>query len=1159
MNLRSPAWKRFRANRRGWWSLWIFVALYAASLCAGLFCCSPHEVFPASVLDPHLRPAVVSAGHYPVAAAEYSPADLAPDGNLTQSPQRPPSPEEETASRTLRTSRGENGYPSFAQVRAWGDTNTFSSALSSPLPASVAEAAAARLRGEPAPAFEFATNGVSYRLAAVTRSDGQTVKRSNGRTVRVYLRRADWRTAKPEQEPAPSLRGLPPEAGGGVVRHSSLVTRHSAGPSGTAPAVPLEPAVFPFRPIPGHPFGFDAAGRDVFSRVVYGARTAITFGLLLTLASLALGVAFGAVQGYFVRWVDIAGQRFTEIWSAIPFLYVMIFLGNAFGRSFGLLLACYAIFNWIGVASYVRAEFLRLRTRPFVDAARVQGLSHARIMFRHVLPNALTPLITLFPFLLVGAIGSLAALDYLGFGLPDGAPSWGELLQQAQAFRHAWWLVLWPSLALFLVMLLGVFVGEALRDAFDPRPVSALDREVRDAERREPRVKRQDGDDPRSSAKDSSLLPTVAPAVAASASEAAPFPSTQVLDRGDGEAALRIEDLRVSFDTSLGELRAVDGVSLSLAPGETLGLVGESGCGKSVTAMSILRLVPSPPGRLVSGRILFDGRDLATLPLRELRKIRGAAVGMVFQDPMTALSPLHRIGDQLLEALRLHRPVSRKEGLALAAEWLARCGIPDPERCLREYPFRLSGGMQQRVMIASVLMTRPRLVIADEPTTALDVTVQAQVLDLMRSARDRETALLLITHNMAVVRRTCSRVAVMYAGRIVESGPVEEVFAHPRHPYTAALLAAMPSRHAPGERLPAIPGTLPSPLALPPGCRFAPRCNRANAECRMHNAECTMPVAGGESRSGEPPRLGEDASPHREPHVWDCLHPLPDLAPEKILTQSPQRPQSPIENSASRTLRTSRGEEGCDVAPVLAARSLVKAFPRVTAVSEVSLELRAGETLAVVGESGSGKTTLARMLAGLEVPTAGEILLDGAPLPFHRTFAQRRALQVVFQDPYSSLNPRHSIADLLTEGPVAHGLLARRDRAAFAREWLERVGLPPEAAGRYPHEFSGGQLQRVSIARALALRPRVLLCDEPVSALDVSVQAQILNLLADLKAQYGPAVLFITHDLGVVRSVADRILVLHRGRAVEEGPAARILSEPRDPYTRELLAAEPRC
>ena len=1127
----SPAWARFRANRRGWWSLWLFVALYAASLCAGLFCGSPHEVFPASVLDPYLRPAVVSAGHYPVAAAEFAAAlprteyspTLAPLGSpLSEgavpeaSPEHGKPPSERGVARSAsphlppsergvaRSAGGSTpcGGLELALVRAWGDTNAFETALSSPLPAPVAEAAAARLRGEASPAFEFATNGVSYRLAATPPGDGRTVERSNGRTVRVYLRRADWRTA-------------PPEPADADTRHSSLVTRHSAGSVAAQP--PLEPAVFPFRPIPGHPFGFDAAGRDVFSRVVYGTRTAVTFGLLLTLASLALGIAFGAVQGYFVRWVDIAGQRFTEVWSAIPFLYVMIFLGNAFGRSFGLLLACYAIFNWIGVASYVRAEFLRLRTRPFVDAARVQGLSHARIMFRHVLPNALTPLVTLFPFLLVGAIGSLAALDYLGFGLPDGAPSWGELLQQAQAFRHAWWLVLWPSLALFVVMLLGVFVGEALRDAFDPKPLSALDAESRRGHDSAPG----------------------APGV------------EKAGDAGAAAPALAIEDLRVSFDTEQGELRAVDGVSLSLAPGETLGLVGESGCGKSVTAMSVLRLVPSPPGRLVSGRILFDGRDLATLPLRELRKIRGAAVGMVFQDPMTALSPLHRIGDQLLEALRLHRPVSRKEGLALAAEWLARCGIPDPERCLREYPFRLSGGMQQRVMIASVLMTRPRLVIADEPTTALDVTVQAQVLDLMRNARDKETALLLITHNMAVVRRTCSRVAVMYAGRIVESGPVEEVFAHPRHPYTAALLAAMPSRHAPGERLPAIPGTLPSPLALPPGCRFAPRCARATPECGM-------PGDGGASRPGEPPRLGEDASPHPTAHAWSCLHPLPAPAPEEILTQSPPSPPSQKVETASRTSRTLREEQRHDAPPVLAARALVKRFPHVVAVSGVSLDLRAGETLALVGESGSGKTTLARMLAGLEAPTAGEILLDGAPLPFRRSFAQRRDLQVVFQDPYSSLNPRHSIADLLTEGPIAHGLVARRDRAAFAREWLARVGLPPEAAARFPHEFSGGQLQRVSIARALALKPRVLLCDEPVSALDVSVQAQILNLLADLKAQYGPAVLFITHDLGVVRSIADRILVLHRGRAVEEGPAAEVLAAPRDPYTRELLAAEPR-
>ena len=1112
MTFQSPAWRRFRANRRGWISLWIFLGLYALSLCAPLFCEDPHTVHDAAVLDPHLRPAARPALHYPVAVIEVGFADPSQDPSPKSqdaSPKscvlRPATCDLQPATCDLQPATCDlrPAEATLVALRAWGDTNRFASDLSSPLPAAVVEAVEARFRGEPAPAFEVVTNGVSYRLPAATRPEGGRKSQDSSiksqvsgpetcdlrpstfdlqpSTARIYLRPSDWRTAPGELSTASTISTV------STVSTASTVST-LPGSSGSA-AAPLEPAVFPFRPIPGHPFGFDAAGRDVFSRVVFGARTAITFGLLLTLASLALGIVFGAIQGYFVRWVDIAGQRFTEIWSAIPFLYVMIFLGNAFGRGFGLLLAVYAAFNWIGTAAYVRAEFLRLRARPFVDAARVQGLSAARIMFRHILPNALTPLITLFPFLLVGAIGSLAALDYLGFGLPDGAPSWGELLQQAQAYRHAWWLVLFPSLALFFVMLLGVFVGEALRDAFDPRPLSLLDR------REKP-----------------------------SASGAAP-PAAKAA----GAPALEVENLKVSFDTPAGELRAVDGVSLSIPAGGTLALVGESGCGKSVTAMSILRLVPSPPGRLVSGSIRFDGRDLASLPLRELRKIRGGAIGMVFQDPMTALSPLHRIGDQLLEALRLHRPVSRKEGLTLAAEWLARCGIADPSRCLREYPFRLSGGMQQRVMIASVLMTEPRLVVADEPTTALDVTVQAQVLDLMKKARRAETALLLITHNMAVVRATCERVAVMYAGRIVEEGPVDEVFAHPRHPYTAALLAAMPARHAPGERLPAIPGSLPSPLALPPGCRFAPRCPRATAEC---------------SSLGElnAKRLNASTvSTVSTVHSFSCLHPLSEPAEATSVSTG----RSPVETA---------------VGPVvLEAKHLVKRYPHVTAVADVSFELRAGETLALVGESGSGKTTLARLLAGLETPTAGALAFDGAALGARRTFAQRRALQMVFQDPFSSLNPRRSIEDLLCEGPIAHGLLARRDRAAFARTWLERVGLPPEAAARHPHEFSGGQLQRISIARALALEPRVLLCDEPVSALDVSVQAQILNLLADLKAAYGPAILFITHDLGVVRSVADRILVMHRGALVEEGPAARVLTAPRDPYTRTLLAAEPRA
>ena len=1042
----SPAWARFRANRRGWRSLVVFAAIYALSLCAPLvsrepggafpvpplFKSGPHTVWGPEEIEPWLRPVRGGGGSWPVAAAEYAP--------------------------------GPDGEP--ALVRSWGDADRFAAALAGPVPEAVRGAMAARWRGEEAPAFETAASGVSWRLApssARLRTGEAAGGPSAAPVARAYLRSASWRTDPPEER----------ENGGA--------------------ATPLEPAVFPFRPVPGHPFGFDAAGRDVFARVLYGTRTAISFGLLLSLSSLAIGIVFGAVQGFFVRWIDMAGQRLTEIWSAIPFLYVMIFLGNAFGRSFGLLLAVYAAFNWITVAAYVRAEFLRLRTRPFVDAGRVQGLSSARLMFRHVLPNATTPLVTIFPFLLVGAIGSLAALDYLGFGLPDGAPSWGELLQQAQSFRHAWWLVLWPSLALFATMLLGVFVGEALRDAFDPKPALGLERDERRAPRRSSRSRPGGSETP---------------------------------GRADAcAAALEIEDLRVAFDTPAGALEAVGGVSLSVAPGEAVGLVGESGCGKSVTAMSVLRLVPSPPGRLVAGKVRVAGRDVSRMPLAELRRLRGSAVGMVFQDPMTALSPLRRVGDQMLEALRLHRAVPRREGLALAARWLARCGIPDPQRCLGEYPFRLSGGMQQRVMIASVLMTEPALVVADEPTTALDATVQAQVLDLLKGARDARTALLLITHDMSVVKRVCSRVAVMYAGKIVESGPVGDVFASPRHPYTAALLDAMPSRHAPGERLPAIPGSVPSPLAFPLGCRFAPRCARATPEC-----------------------AAADPAPAREgARACACLHPLSHAA------RPPLPPPLPPAPGASRP-----GRGGAGTAPALAARALVKRFPRVEAVSGVSFEVSRGETLAIVGSSGCGKTTLLRMLAGLETPTSGEILLGGVPVGLRRDRDARRAVQMVFQDPFSALNPRMRVRDAICEGATALGLVPRRRRDAFAARWLGLVGLGPEAAARFPHEMSGGQLQRVSIARALSLEPDVLLLDEPVSALDVSVQAQILNLLSDVKRRIAPAMVLVTHDLGVVRSVADRVLVMDAGRVVEEGPVPSILHAPSNPCTRALLAAEGR-
>jgi peptide/nickel transport system ATP-binding protein len=591
---------------------------------------------------------------------------------------------------------------------------------------------------------------------------------------------------------------------------------------------------------------------------------------------------------------------------------------------------------------------------------------------------------------------------------------------------------------------------------------------------------------------------------------------------------LEINDLHVVFDTPEGILRAVDGVSLSMNPGDTLGLVGESGCGKTVTAMSILRLIPDPPGRITSGTIKFNGQDIASLPLKELRKIRGAAVGMVFQDPMTALSPLHRIGDQLVEAIRLHdQRIPKNEALALASEWLVKAGIDDPKRCLGEYPFRLSGGQQQRVMIASVLMTNPSLIIADEPTTALDATTQKQVLELMRNIKGDDTALLLITHNMGVVANTCSRIAVMYAGEIVETGNVEEVFHSPGHPYTRALLDAMPSNSRPGERLAAIPGAVPSLLSYPAGCRFHDRCQFVISECNSTHPELKK-------------------FENSKTHSTRCLVWINSTAETRL-------------HSKSKTaLSTKLPNPDYAAEPVIRSKELHKKFKTVHAVKSLNISLYPGETLGLVGESGCGKTTFARMIAGLETPTKGEIHIDGNQVYSNRSMSVKRDVQMVFQDPFSSLNPRMSVGDIITEGAVFHGIIKRSERISEAARLLNLVGMPPEATFRYPHEFSGGQRQRISIARAIALQPRVIICDEPVSALDVSVQAQVLNLLVDLQRELNLAYLFITHDISVVRHMAHRISIMYNGEIVEEGKTAEILSNPKHQYTRVLIEAEPR-
>ncbi|MFE5796330.1 ABC transporter ATP-binding protein [Streptomyces sp. NPDC056503] len=591
---------------------------------------------------------------------------------------------------------------------------------------------------------------------------------------------------------------------------------------------------------------------------------------------------------------------------------------------------------------------------------------------------------------------------------------------------------------------------------------------------------------------------------------------------------LDVRDLDVTFTSPDGAaLRVVRGVSFTLRRGETVAVVGESGSGKSTTALALLRMLPGT-GRITGGSVLLDGTDLTAASEEELRAVRGTRVGMVFQDPMTALNPVLTVGRHLDEVLRAHGGRDRAARRARALELLGLVGIPDPERRLDDHPHQFSGGQRQRILIAMALAGEPDVLLADEPTTALDATVQDQILTLLGElTRTTGTALLLITHNLGVVARTCERVLVLYGGTVVEDGPTAEVLARPRHPYTAGLLAAVPRLSTPsGTRLTGIPGSPPD-LRLPlAGCAFAARCPLVEDRC--HTAA--------------PPLTALTDT------VRAACHP----AAERTAPLPPPSPPTRVDRPAPGAV-------------VLAAEGLRKTYRtrgrhRHTALDEVSLTLREGETLGIVGESGSGKSTLARILAHAHPADAGRLVLDGRDVtrPGRADLrAVRRRVQMVFQDPYASLDPRMTAGDIVAEPLRAFGIGTAADRPARVAGLLRRVGLDPSSADRLPRSFSGGQRQRIGIARALAPEPAVLICDEPVSALDVSVQAQITGLLADLQRDLGLALVFIAHDLAVVRQVSHRIAVMHEGRIVEEGDADTVCERPRAAYTRALLAAVP--
>ncbi|BAU47884.1 ABC transporter ATP-binding protein [Sulfurifustis variabilis] len=602
---------------------------------------------------------------------------------------------------------------------------------------------------------------------------------------------------------------------------------------------------------------------------------------------------------------------------------------------------------------------------------------------------------------------------------------------------------------------------------------------------------------------------------------------------------LDVRDLRTWFDTPEGVVRAVDGVSFRIERGQTLALLGESGCGKSITALSLLQLVPEPAGRIVSGEAWLDGQDVFALPERAMRRVRGRRIATIFQEPQTSLNPVLPVGLQIREALPAGLP--RRQARRRVIQLLESVGIPDAERRYDAWPHQLSGGMKQRVMIAMALAAEPSLLIADEPTTALDVTTQAQILHLLKELQERtQTAILLITHDLGVVSEMADEVAVMYAGQVVEAAPRDRFFAAPKHPYSRKLFRSLPSRMKRGEALAVIAGSVPRLTLEFPGCRFVERCPHAWERCRT-----------------ERPLWLEEQGHGVRCHLHDVRAPRPESSSERSGT------------GLAPAVRTApKGEQ-----PLLEVDSLEVHFPirrgvlqrtvgHVRAVDGVSFVIRPGQTLALVGESGSGKTTVGKAVLQLIRPTAGRVFYDGRNLTRlreHRLRPLRREFQVIFQDPYASLDPRMLVGEIIEEGLRAQRI-ARSSKAIRSRveELLEHVGLPASARSRYPHEFSGGQRQRISIARALAVEPRLIVCDEPTSALDVSVQAQILNLLKRLQDELGFSYLFISHNLAVVEYLADEVAVMYRGRIVEQGTADDVLGRPRHEYTQALLSAVPK-
>lgn len=800
-------------------------------------------------------------------------------------------------------------------------------------------------------------------------------------------------------------------------------------------AVALAPVLAPFPPLAQdlmntlsgptatHPLGTDDLGRDVLSRLLYGGRVTLLGVVQALVVFLVVGTALGLAAGMSRGIVDTIIVRAAEILLSVPaFIMLLVMLSIAPGNMTFAMVTLGVLTSPL-LVRVVRGTTRAVRGELYIRGARTMGLTETQITVRHVLPRLAGPIIVQATIFSGTVIIAETGLGYLGFGVRLPEPSWGNMVQTASENigRSPWLLVPTGGVIILTIMTL-MLLGDSVRDAVAERWTGSARRRVRT---RRVRAK--------------------AP-VSAAATGPAPL--------------LEVDGLTIVVDGPKGTSTLVEGVSFALQRGETLCLVGESGSGKSVTSLALLGL--SRGTRVAAGTLRIDGRAVDTGDAAGMRRLRTTTFGYITQDPQPSLDPAMRIGDLLAQLVRLHQGVDRRTARARVIELLERVRIPDPAAVARRYPHQLSGGMAQRVVIAAALSARPKILIADEPTTALDVTVQAEILALLHELCDDDDSmsLLLVTHDWGVVADIADRVIVMRDGQLVEQAPAERIFTAPQHPHTRAMLAADPAR----------------------------------------------------------------------------------------LDVHPVRP-------ATERLVTVRGLE-----IEYAGRTAEGRAVRTTAVRGIDLDIYRGRTLGLIGESGSGKSSVGNAIVGLVEASAGSIDLDGEEL-VGASRARRRELsrrvQIIFQDPYGSLNPVRTIGSTLAEPLVlAHGM-SRRDAMRAVREALERVGLPAAATERYPAQFSGGQRQRVAIARAIVLGPELIVCDEPVSALDLTIQEQVLSLLASLQDDLGVAYLFISHDLSVVRSFCDDIAVMYRGTIVESGPAHDVILDPQHPYTRSLLDAAP--